>query len=114
MRRRHRLWFWCARRFGPLGVERWRPQVASERMAGRWVYVVTDIEVDGPWYGANSMRSFASVARTDDGRELGTFEAVLEPLPGAVPNPHTLVWFQTEPAAWAAATVDPKPAAAVM
>ncbi|MFH9352772.1 hypothetical protein [Kitasatospora sp. NPDC017646] len=40
-----------------------------------WNYVVTDIEVDGPWPGANSMRSFASVATTMDGRTFGEFEA---------------------------------------
>jgi hypothetical protein len=74
-----------------------------------WIYVVTDIETDGPWPGPNSMRSFASVAVTADGREHGTFEAVLEPLPGAAPNPDTYAWFQTEPGMWAAATTDPQP-----
>ena len=80
----------------------------------RWVYVVTDIETDGPWPGPNSMRSFASVAVTADGTEHGVFEAVLEPLPGAAPNPRTLAWFHTQPEAWAAATTDPQPVAEVM
>jgi hypothetical protein len=79
-----------------------------------WIYVVTDIEVDGPWAGPNSMRSFASVAVTADGQEHGTFEAVLEPLPGAAPNPDTYAWFQTQTEAWAAATTDPQPTAQVM
>lgn len=79
-----------------------------------WVYVVTDIEVDGPWAGAHSMRSFASVAVTADGTEHGRFEAVLEPLPGAAPHPDTLAWFRTQPEAWAAATTDPEPVPAVM
>ncbi|MFI5912812.1 hypothetical protein [Dactylosporangium sp. NPDC051541] len=79
-----------------------------------WVYVVTDIEVDGPWPGPNSMRSFASVAVTAGGDELGTFEAVLEPLPGAAPNPDTYAWFETQPGAWAAATTDPQPVDLVM
>lgn len=83
-------------------------------MSEPWVYVVTDIEVDGPWFGANSMRSFASVAVAEDGRELGVFEAVLEPLPGAAPNPDTFAWFQTQPEAWAAATLDPRPVSAVL
>lgn len=83
-------------------------------MTDDWVYVVTDIEVDGPWPGANSMRSFASVAVTADGTEVGTFEAVLEPLPGAAPNPDTYAWFQTQPEAWAAATTDPRPIDAVL
>ncbi|MFC4068375.1 exonuclease [Actinoplanes subglobosus] len=83
------------------------PETAGNR--DEWIYVVTDIEVDGPWPGANSMRSFASVAVTADGEERGAFEAVLEPLPGAAPNPDTYAWFQTHPEAWAAATTDPQP-----
>ena len=78
------------------------------------VYVVTDIEVDGPWPGPNSMISFASVAVTADGVEHGTFEAVLQGLPGAAPNPDTYAWFQTQPEAWAAATKDPRDPGAVM
>lgn len=74
-----------------------------------WVYVVTDIETDGPWPGANSMRSFASVAVSPDGTEHGRFEAVLDQLPGAAPHPDTLAWFRTVPQAWAAATTDPVP-----
>ena len=79
-----------------------------------WTYVVTDIEVDGAWPGANSMRSFASVAVNASGVEHGVFEAVLEPLPGAAPNPDTYAWFQTQPEAWAAATTDPDPIDEVM
>lgn len=81
----------------------------DEAMSDPACYVVTDIEVDGPWPGPNSMRSFASVAIMADGRELGRFEAVLEPLPGAAPNPDTYAWFQTQPEAWQAATQDPRP-----
>ena len=80
----------------------------------RWVYVVTDIETDGPHPGPNSMRSFASVAISADGAESGRFEAVLEPLPGAAPNPDTYAWFQTQPEAWAACTTDPHPPNEVM
>lgn len=87
---------------------------SAEVVRDEWVYVVTDIEVDGFWPGANSMRSFASVAVGADGTEHGVFEAVLEPLPGAAPNPDTYAWFQTEPEAWAAATTDPRPVAEVM
>ena len=79
-----------------------------------WLYVVTDIEVDGPWPGPNSMRSFASVAVTSDGEEKGTFEAVLEQLPGAAPHPDTYAWFQGQPEAWGAATTDPRPVRQVM
>ncbi|MGE3812954.1 MAG: hypothetical protein AB7I24_15550 [Candidatus Nanopelagicales bacterium] len=82
--------------------------------ADDWIYVVTDIEVDGPAPGRNSMRSFASVAVTLDGTRHGEFEAVLEELPGAAPDPDTYAWFQTQPEAWAAATTDPEPPDAVM
>lgn len=78
------------------------------------IYVVTDIETDGPWPGPNSMRSFASVAVSLDGTEHGRFEAVLAELPGAAPNAKTLAWFETIPEAWAAATTDPRPVAEVM
>ncbi len=79
-----------------------------------WTYVVTDIEVDGPHPGPNSMRSFASVAVTADGVERGRFEAVLRELPGAAPNADTYEWFQGEPEAWLACTTDPRPVAEVM
>lgn len=78
-------------------------------------YVVTDIEIDGFDPGANSMRSFASVAVEPGGAELGRFEAVLEPLPGSAPNPDTLAWFRTQPPeVWRAATENPQPADTVM
>lgn len=86
----------------------------QQSASGRWVYVVTDIEVDGPHPGPNSMRSFASVAVTADGVEHGRFEAVLDPLPGAAPNPDTHAWFQTQPEAWAACTTGPRPVSDVM
>lgn len=79
-----------------------------------WTYVVTDIETDGPWYGAHSMRSFASVAVTARGEVLGEFEAVLAPLPGSTPDPATYAWFQAQPEVWAAATSDARPPGDVM
>jgi hypothetical protein len=78
------------------------------------VYVVTDIEADGPRPGDHSMLSFASVAVTAEGEERGVFEAVLAPLEGASADPDTLAWFRSEPLAWAAATSDPRPPGAVM
>jgi ADP-ribose pyrophosphatase YjhB (NUDIX family) len=78
------------------------------------VYIVTDIEADGPTPGRNSMLSFASVAVTAAGVEKGVFDAVLEPLSDASPNPDTMAWFRTQPEALAAATADPRPAEAVM
>lgn len=79
-----------------------------------WVWVVTDIEVDGPHPGANSMRSLASVATTMSGEMFGEFEAVLEPLSDAAPNPRTKAWFDSEPGAWEAATQNAQPITDVM
>ena len=86
----------------------------TQRPMAEAVYIVTDIEADGPTPGRNSMISFASVAVTAAGEEKGVFEAVLAPLPGAAPDPDTYAWFQTQPQAWAAATRDPRPAEQVM
>jgi hypothetical protein len=60
------------------------------------------------------MRSFAAVAVNAAGEEHDTLEAVLEPLPGAAPNPDTLRLVQTQPEAWTAATTDPRHIQAVM
>ncbi|HTW13990.1 MAG TPA: hypothetical protein VMF51_02615 [Nocardioides sp.] len=86
----------------------------GEKPTDEWIYVVTDVELDGPWPGVNSMRSFASVAVSRDGTEHGRFEAVLEPLPGTAPDEKTLAWFGTQPGAWEAATTDPEPVVDVM
>lgn len=74
------------------------------------IYVVTDIEADGPTPGENSMLSFASVAVGEDGTEYGSFETVLQSLPEAAPHERTLAWFKTQPEAYAAATRDPQSA----
>ena len=87
--------------------------ITSRPMADA-VYIVTDIECDGPAPGRNSMLSFASVAVTADGEQKGVFEAVLQSLPGSAPDPDTCAWFQTQPEAWAAATKDPSPPQQVM
>lgn len=70
------------------------------------VYVSTDIEADGPIPGPHSMLSLASVALTMDGTELGTFEANLETLEGASPDPNTTAWWATQPEAWARCRTD--------
>jgi hypothetical protein len=88
--------------------------VKNERPMAEAVYIVTDIEADGPTPGRNSMLSFASVAVTAAGEERGVFEAVLEPLPGAEPDPDTQAWFRAQGVAWAAATTNPRPPEQVM
>lgn len=74
------------------------------------VYVSTDIETDGPIPARNSMLSVGSVAYTTEGREISAFQANLEPLPEAAPDPRTMAWWQGQPEAWAAATANPRPA----
>ena len=66
------------------------------------IYVSTDVESDGPIPGPHSMLSFASAAFTEDGERVGTFEANLELLPGASPDPRTAEWWATQPDAWEA------------
>jgi hypothetical protein len=78
------------------------------------VFIVTDIEADGPDPGVNSMRAFASIAIGLDGDERGSFEAVLLPLDGARSDVRTLEWFQSQPEAWSAATTGAEPSATVM
>lgn len=78
------------------------------------VYIVTDIETDGPVVGRNSMMSFASVAIDENGQELSNFEAVLSPLEGAKQDTATIGWFKGIPEAYAAATDNPQPPQQVM
>jgi hypothetical protein len=70
------------------------------------IYVSTDIEADGPIPGPHSMLSFASAAYTADRKLLGQFNANLETLPGASPDPVTAEWWSTQPEAWAACRRD--------
>ncbi len=77
-------------------------------------YVTTDVEVDGPVPGQNSMLSFASVAIDAQGGKLDDFEATIRPLPGAATDPPTLIWFRRHPEAFAAATTAAQPATHVI
>lgn len=66
------------------------------------IYVSTDVESDGPIPGPHSMLSFASAAFTADKQIVDTFEANLQTLPGAVGDPKTMAWWETQPEAWEA------------
>ena len=87
-----------------------------------FVYVSIDIEADGPipGAGANSMLSLGAAAfdPTIQGRNrftpVATFEANLQPLPGAITDPKTMEWWKTQPEAYAAATLDARPASTVI
>lgn len=76
---------------------------------GREIYISTDVESDGPLPGPNSMLSFASVALTDAGDVMSTFERNLELLPDATPCLGTMDWWQKQPEAWAACRENPMP-----
>lgn len=79
------------------------------------IYVSVDIEADGPIPGPNSMLSLGAAAFEAENRKpLSTFGANLRPLEGAKPDPDTMNWWQSEPAAWAAATLDPQDPQVVM
>ena len=73
------------------------------------IYVSTDIESDGPIPGSHSMLSLGSAAYTADKDLIGTFSVNLATLPGAAPNAETERWWASQPDAWAACRVDPRP-----
>jgi len=68
----------------------------------REVYVVTDIEADGPCPGIHSMISLGSVAIDRQGKELSCFSANLLPMEGGVQDPDTMEFWKNNPAAWEA------------
>ena len=78
------------------------------------VFVVTDIEADGPTPLHHSMLSFASVAIDAAGTCHGEFEAQLTPRPDRTTDQTTMAWWQTQPEAWAAATTNAEDPALVM
>ena len=64
------------------------------------IYVSTDVEVDGPIPGPNSMLSFGSAAYQSDKKLVDKFSANLETLPAAQGDPKTMAWWQSQPEAW--------------
>lgn len=78
------------------------------------IYISTDVEADGPIPGQNSMLSFGCAAYLKNKTLLATFEANLQTLEGANPDPQTQQWWQTQPAAWAYCRKNPEPPQAAM
>lgn len=78
------------------------------------IFIVTDVEADGPTPLHNSMLSFASVAIEADGTRHGEFEAVLQPRADRAPHAMTMDWWKTQPEAWKAATEGAEDPAIVM
>src|SRR5688572_30858862 len=70
------------------------------------LYLSTDIETNGPIPGPYSMLSFASVAYTPAGVEVGEFTRNLRTLDGAGEDPGTMSWWASKPDAWAAHRAD--------
>lgn len=77
------------------------------------IFIVVDIEADGPAVGLNSMLSFAAVATTAT-KEISRFYRKLMTLPGASSDPDTIAWWHENMEAWKEATTDPEPAEQVM
>ncbi len=78
------------------------------------IFIVTDIEADGPTPLHNSMLSFASVAIEADGTFHGEFEAQLQARRDRTTNETTMEWWATQPEAWAATTTNAEDPALVM
>lgn len=76
---------------------------------GKEIYISTDVESDGPIPGPNSMLSFASVAFSEAGDVMSTFERNIELLEGAAPDKDTMDWWQKQPEAWAECRKELKP-----
>lgn len=77
------------------------------------IYVVVDIETDGPVPGLYSMLSLGAVATTGE-KEVDSFYATLLPLENAAQDPETMVWWKSQPDAWAEATANAQPAEVVL
>jgi len=73
------------------------------------IYVSTDVETDGPIPGVNSMLSFGSAAYLSNKTLISVFTANLETLPGAIADPKTMAWWETQPEAWEACHQDLQP-----
>src|SRR5215208_6459509 len=63
------------------------------------IYVITDVEVNGPTPGQHSMLAFASVACSERGKVLAEFHANLEEIAGLSSDPDTMEWWHRNPEA---------------
>lgn len=77
------------------------------------IYIVVDIEADGPVPGPYSMLSLGAVATTKD-EEVSSFYAKLQPIAGADQHPKTMEWWESQSEAWQEVTKDAKPAEQAM
>jgi len=77
------------------------------------IFVVVDIEADGPAVGLNSMLSLAAVATTME-KETAQFYQKLTPLEDATQDAGTMAWWGKHTAAWEEATSEPQSPRTVM
>lgn len=77
------------------------------------IFIVVDIEADGPAVGLNSMLSLAAVATTEK-EEVSRFYFKLTTLPNASADPNVTEWWNEHQEAWKEATTDPQPPVRVM
>lgn len=80
-------------------------------MSNHELFLMFDVESDGPCPGLNSMLSLGAVIvdpRLEDDRcIISGFEVNFEAAPGAAPNPDTMAWWRSQPpAAWDAHRVN--------
>lgn len=73
------------------------------------VYIVVDIEANGPAPGIHSMLSIAAVATTAM-QEKGSFYRKMLPLEGTIADPDTETWWQSHPDALQEVNTDQEPA----
>lgn len=77
------------------------------------IYIIVDIELDGPVVGKHSILSIGAVASTMD-QEVGDFYKKLSPLEDLSADPETMAWWKTQPEAWQEVNTDAEPADAVI
>ena len=69
------------------------------------IYVIVDIEADGPTPELFSMLSIGAVATTKN-EEVARFYRKILPLENAGQNANTMNWWKTQPDAWTEVTTD--------
>ncbi len=70
------------------------------------IYIVTDVESNGPIPGKHSMLSFASVAVDENMDKIGEFETNLERLPGDCEDIDTMKFWRDYPEEYRATRID--------
>jgi hypothetical protein len=78
------------------------------------LYILTDVESNGPIPSDNSMLSFGSFAVDIDGNIYGIFYANLKCLKESKPNKNTMEWWKNYPQQYKQATYAPLDPAGVM